>query len=214
MAEIAADARNKSIWERWAERAAFLAVLGSVFYGGYWLGSNPTSEQTKIYQSFLDLDLPARIKDANAATDQLRKASTEFSTMLANNRTYEDMRSRFGELVAERDALKKESQAVAAEVATLGSRLAELTDIGKSYTIRENSAVPVVGALLNVGARSIGPSGDVELIFNGVKKTSFPGDRFHVDAANGKKCLVRVHDVDYVGLSQVDISVDCTDALK
>ncbi len=134
--------------------------------------------------------------------------------MLANNRTYEDMRSRFGELVAERDALKKESQAVAAEVATLGSRLAELTDIGKSYTIRENSAVPVVGALLNVGARSIGPSGDVELIFNGVKKTSFPGDRFHVDAANGKKCLVRVHDVDYVGLSQVDISVDCTDALK
>lgn len=204
---------EESFMKKWGEVFGILIAAGTLFGGGVWYGQQPTSEQIETQKAFIALDLPARIKESAEATNQLRSASQEFSTMLVNNKTYEDMRSKFEGLTSQLAASESEKQAVESQLSTLKAKTDDLFRIGVKHTLHEKSTVQVGGTLLNVGLTRVNVTGDAELNFNGTLRTVSAGDVFEVPTANGAPCDFRILYISYSG-SMVEFTADCTKVLK
>jgi hypothetical protein len=205
--------QNKTGLALWAERLGFLIAVGAVFSGGYWLGQRPGSEQTQVYKDFVALDLPSRIKELSAGTQALNKAAKEFSKMLVENRTYEEIRANFDKVAQSASDRLAENEKLREELSALQRKWADLTDVGKAYSVKEAAAVPVIGGQLIVGAKRVLVDGQAVLNLNGTEKTVYAGDVFEFNVPGRGGCTIRINSVDFIS-SSITFNADCREAVQ
>jgi hypothetical protein len=194
------------IYKRWAEYVGFFIAFGTVFSGGYWLGDTHGKGQLDTYEFANKLDLPSLTKETTAAVQQLRVASNEFATMLANNQTYEDMKRQFTTLsdhVKSLSAAKNLSDQTLVKTQTdlkeALDKIALLTNPDDVITVEAGTAVTIRGGLLTVGLREVSIGGVASIAINGNPRDVNVGDLFTANGTDGNPCTIKVMNVAFVG---------------
>jgi hypothetical protein len=202
-----------------------LALIGGL-YGleleVYSLGKDAGEKALAVYMAANKIDFSALSKESTEAVAALRKATTEFSTLLANSNSYEEMKSKVQSLTqANKDlsekyeAAKTEREKAISEYDGIFRELATLTEPEDKATLEEGKSASLSGNLINIGLVSKYPT-RADIRVNGLSRGSVetgailssPYD-ISLDDEQNSKFLCRLRILDASAPNSITVASNC-----
>jgi hypothetical protein len=186
----------------------FAAAVGTTAYN---VGRDVGDRSSAAYRTANEMDLTGLLKSMTNAAGGLKKASSEFSDMMATSQSYQSLKQDADKLQNDNLLLRRDLREKADllertqdQLETARGDLAAITKPDTRHELGSGRAVLAGSGLLNIGLIESGTE-SATLNINGKQLKSYAGDEHHIPAG-AKDCIVRVNEV---GINRANISAQC-----
>jgi|GEM_PF-4795797 len=212
-----ANIENSHKINYWAITATIVATataIGTFAKISYDIGKDIGGKELEQIKQLEKYDFKKLITDSKSATYDLKIASENFSELLINNKSYQEISINYEkhkkELFLEKEKnnlLKKKIDDFEKANNEYERKINELMNFEDTYILKENSAKIIPGSLINIGVGRISTTGETFANANGEKIKINAGDTFKIKGENEITCTFKIMKIEY---SEITLTTDCT----